>query len=121
MKGKPGEYSCLLCNQPLESFSGETLIAYRLDIERSTTLKRSRAKPGLSGQDRVNSEIARRTKTDRETVANTRSQMFISAEVPKNEHKPSERAADVARTNPSLSTREVARQQPHSTKPKSAE
>jgi hypothetical protein len=69
IKGKPGEYSCLLCNQPLESFSGETLIVYRLDIERSTTLKRSRAKPGLSGQDRVNADRdAGRAQRNRQAV-----------------------------------------------------
>jgi DNA-directed RNA polymerase subunit RPC12/RpoP len=33
MKGEPGEYDCLLCNQPLESFSGETYVAYRLVVQ----------------------------------------------------------------------------------------
>jgi hypothetical protein len=46
-----------------------TLIVYRLDIERSTTLKRSRAKPGLSGQDRVNADRdASRAQRNRQAV-----------------------------------------------------
>jgi hypothetical protein len=32
MKGEPGEYACLVCGQPLESWSGETYIAYRLTV-----------------------------------------------------------------------------------------
>jgi hypothetical protein len=33
MKGEPGEYACLLCGQPLERFSGETYVAYRLTVQ----------------------------------------------------------------------------------------
>ena len=33
MKGEPGEYDCLLCDQPLDSFSGETYVAYRLTVQ----------------------------------------------------------------------------------------
>ena len=33
MKGEPGEYDCLLCEQPLEGFSGEAYIAYRLTVQ----------------------------------------------------------------------------------------
>jgi hypothetical protein len=40
MKGEPSEYSCLLCDQPLESISGEIRVIYRLIVEQSTTLKR---------------------------------------------------------------------------------
>jgi hypothetical protein len=40
MKGEPSEFSCLLCDQPLESISGETRVAYRLMVEQSTTPKR---------------------------------------------------------------------------------
>ena len=32
-KGEPGEYACLLCGQPLERFSGETYVAYRLTVQ----------------------------------------------------------------------------------------
>jgi hypothetical protein len=33
MKGEPGEYTCQLCGQPLERFSGETYVAYRLTVQ----------------------------------------------------------------------------------------
>jgi hypothetical protein len=33
MKDEPGGYECLLCDQPLESFSGETYVAYRLTVQ----------------------------------------------------------------------------------------
>jgi hypothetical protein len=39
MKDEPGGYECLLCDQPLESFSGETYVAYRLTVQPMKTFK----------------------------------------------------------------------------------
>ena len=33
MKGQPGEYRCLTCNHLLETFTGETYVAYRLTVQ----------------------------------------------------------------------------------------
>jgi predicted Zn finger-like uncharacterized protein len=33
MKGRPGEYRCLTCNHLLETFTGETYVAYRLTVQ----------------------------------------------------------------------------------------
>lgn len=55
------------------------------------------------------SKVARQTKTDRETVAAVRSDMFNSAETRKNEHRPSERIAEVLKSEPKLSTRQAAK------------
>jgi hypothetical protein len=42
MRGEPGEYDCLLCDQPLESFSGETYVACRLTVSGLTIASASR-------------------------------------------------------------------------------
>jgi hypothetical protein len=36
MKGQSGEYRCLICNQLLETFTGETCVAYRLTVQPQT-------------------------------------------------------------------------------------
>jgi hypothetical protein len=33
MKGQRGEYRCLTCNQVLETFTGQTYVAYRLTVQ----------------------------------------------------------------------------------------
>jgi predicted Zn finger-like uncharacterized protein len=33
MKGQSGEYRCLTCNHPLEAFTGQTYVAYRLTVQ----------------------------------------------------------------------------------------
>jgi hypothetical protein len=33
MKGRPVEYRCLVCDHPLEAFTGQTYVAYRLTAQ----------------------------------------------------------------------------------------
>jgi len=33
MKGQSGEYRCLTCNHPLEAFTGQSYVAYRLTVQ----------------------------------------------------------------------------------------
>jgi DNA-directed RNA polymerase subunit RPC12/RpoP len=32
-QGQSGEYRCLTCNHPLEAFTGQTYVAYRLTVQ----------------------------------------------------------------------------------------
>jgi len=33
LEGQPGEYRCLTCGHPLEKFTGESCVAYRLTVQ----------------------------------------------------------------------------------------
>jgi hypothetical protein len=58
----------------------------------------------------TDSDVARQTKSSRNTVASVRSEMvFNSAHESKNEHLPISRAEEVAQANPSASVREIAK------------
>jgi hypothetical protein len=37
MRGQPGEYQCLICNHLLETFDGQTHVAYRLTVQPEKT------------------------------------------------------------------------------------
>ncbi|SDS21160.1 hypothetical protein [Bradyrhizobium canariense] len=37
LQGEPGEFCCLICNQVLEGFTGDTRVAYRLTVQPEKT------------------------------------------------------------------------------------